>query len=193
MNKRNFRTYELGLTANVEFPMRVAGNMYAVISNTGDFTIVFDESNRLVSQTAGMGGEFKDEYSDVMLLSTTTQTVTVILGFGSFKDARASVNATVNTTIQGGDTINNPGDVSVGTAATLLIAANANRKEVEISVPSSEAYGIRVGNASVTNASGSLIEPGMAKWYDNEAALYGVREASATSDITATVFESERP
>lgn len=193
MNKKNFRSYTLSLTANVEFPMRVPGNMYAVLSNVGAFTITFDESNRLVGQSAGLGGEFPDEYKDVTLLSTTTQTVTVVLGFGRLSDARSNINATINTTISGGDTINNPGDVSVGVAATLLIAANADRKEVEISVPSSSSFGIRVGNASVTNASGSLIEPGMAKWFDNEAALYGVRESSATSDVTVTVFESERP
>lgn len=190
-NKKNFRTYTIALTANQEFQMSVSGNMYAVIDNTGVFTITLDESNKLIKQSSGMGGKFDDVYERITLLSTTTQTVTVIFGFGEFADARASVNATINTTIVPSDTVNNPGDVTAGAAATLAIAANANRKEVELCLPSTATNPVRVGNASVTASSGSILEPGTSKVYGVEAALYVIRTASP--DETVTVLELERP
>lgn len=189
--KRNFKTYTVALVANQESTLRVPGNMYAVIESASDFTITFDEANRLVKQTAGMGANFGEEYSDVVLLSTTAQTVTIILGFGSFSDARASLNATVNTTIAPSDTVNNPGDVTASAAATLAIAANANRKEVELCLPSTATNPVRVGNASVTATSGSILEPGTSKVFGVEAALYVIRTASP--DETVTVLELERP
>lgn len=188
--KRNFRTYTISLTANQEYPLGVDGNMYAVIDNTGVFTITLDESNRLVNQSSGMGGKFQDEYERVTLLSTTTQTVTAIFGYGEFADARASVNATINTTISPSDTVNNPGDVSAGAAATLAIAANPNRKEVELCLPSTATNPVRVGNASVTASSGSILEPGTSKVFGLEGALYVIRTASPSE--TVTVLELER-
>lgn len=189
--KKNFRSYTISLTANQEFNLGVDGNMYAVIDNTGEFEITLDESNKLVKQAAGMGGKFDDVYERITLLSTTTQTITIIFGFGSFVDARASVNATVNTTIEPSDTVNNPGDVTATAAAALAIAANANRKEVEICLPSTATNPVRVGSATVTAASGSILEPGTSKVFGVEAALYVIRTASP--DETVTVLELERP
>jgi hypothetical protein len=190
-NRKNFRTYNISLTANQEFPLSVAGNMYAVISATGDFTVTLDESNRLSDQNAGMGGKFESEYSRITLLSVTTQTVKVIFGYGSFVDARATLSATVNTTIEPSDTVNNPGDVTAGVAATLAIAANVNRKEVEICLPSTATNPVRIGNATVTASSGSILEPGCSKVYGLEAALYVIR--TAAPDETVTILEMERP
>ena len=190
-NRKNFRTYKLALTAGQEQPLGVQCNMYAVLENTGTFTITLDESNRLISQTSGMGGEFTDEYTRVTLLSPTTQIVTVVFGYGKFTDARASVNATVNTTIAPSDTVNNPGDVTAGVAATLAIGANSDRKEVELCLPSTATNPIRIGNASVTATSGSILEPGTSKVFGVEAALYVIR--TAAPDETVTVLELERP
>jgi hypothetical protein len=191
MSSKNFRSYVVSLTANQEYPLRVRGNMYAVVDNTGEFIITFDESSRITKATSGTGGEFQQPYEDVKLLSTTTQTVTIILGFGKYRDARASVNATINTTIAPSDTVNNPGDVTAGAAATLAIAANANRKEVELCLPSTATNPVRVGNASVTASSGSILEPGTSKVFGVEAALYVIR--TAAPDETVTVLELERP
>lgn len=190
-SQRNFKTYTLGLIADQDYTLRVPGNMYSVINSSSDFSITFDQSNKLVSQEAGMGATFNEEYSDIVVRSATAQSVTIVFGFGQFSDARASVNATVNTTIAPSDTVNNPGDVACAASATLLISANSNRKEVEICVPSTESDPIRVGNASVTSSSGSIIEPGTSKTFACEAALYGIRTGSTTT--TATVFELERP
>lgn len=191
MGNKNFRTYPVSLSAGVDYQLNVSGNMYAVISNTGEFSITFDDSSKLSNQSAGMGGEFIDSYQMVKLNSTTAQTVTVILGFGKFADARASVNATINTTIAPSDTVNNPGDVTATAAAGLLIAANPNRKEVEICLPSTATNPVRIGNASVTANSGSILEPGSSKVFGVEAALYVIR--TSAPDEIVTVLELERP
>ncbi len=188
--KTNFRTYTVGLVAGVESTINVTGNMYAVIENTGEFTITFDESNALKKQTAGMGAVFA-QYQEVRLLSPTTQSVTLVLGYGEFDDSRANVAATFNVTIEPSDTMSNPGDVSVGVAATLLVAANADRKEVIISVPSTEPDPIRIGSASVTTTSGDIVEPGSKLILSTESAVYGIRTGS--TDITATVLDLTRP
>lgn len=189
--KKNFRTYNISLTANVEYNLDLDGNMYAVISNTGDFTIILDESNKLVNQTAGMGGKFDSQYERVTLLSTTTQTVTVIFGFGEFVDARASVNATINTTVSPSDTLDNSSDVTVGSAAVLLKAADANMKELLIHVPSDAANSIRVGNASVASTTGLEVEPGMSLQLSVEAAVYAIRDGA--SDVTVSTLKLTRP
>lgn len=189
--KKNFRTYVIALTANQEYNLGVDGNMYAVISNTGDFTITLDESNRLVQQTAGMGGEFTDEYERVTLLSTTTQSVTVVFGYGKYRDARATVSATINTTISPSDTVDNTSDITVGSTATLLKAADSDAKEVLIHVPSDAANSIRVGGASVTATSGLEIEPGSTASLACEAALYGIRDGS--TDVDVSTLKLTRP
>lgn len=191
MTAKNFSTYTISLTAGQDYNLNVNGNMYAVISNSGDFTITLDETNRLISQTAGMGGEFPEPYNRVTISSTTTQTVIVVFGFGKFLDARASINATVNTTIEPSNTINNPGDVTAAATATLAIAANANRKEVELCLPSTATNPVRIGSATVTAASGSILEPGTSKTFAVDAALYVIR--TAAPDETVTVLELERP
>lgn len=191
MSSKNFRSYVVSLTANQEYPLRVRGNMYAVIDNTGNFTITFDESSRITLATAGTGGEFQDPYEDVKLLSTTTQTVTIVLGFGKYRDARASVNATLNTTIAPSDTLDNDSDISVGATATLLKAADANTKEILIHVPSDAANSIRVGSAAVTATTGIEIEPGMTLALAAEAAIYGIRDGA--SSITVSTLKLTRP
>ncbi len=190
MQSKNFRTYTISLIANQEYPLRVRGDMYAVIDNTSDFTITFDQSNRIQMATAGTGGNFPAEYSDIVLSSPTTQTVVVIFGFGKYNDARASVNATVNTTIAPSDTLDNDGDVTVAGVATLLKAADANTKEILIHVPSSAENSIRVGGASVTVSTGLEVEPGMSLQLSTEAAVYAIRDGS--SDVIVSTLKLTR-
>jgi hypothetical protein len=189
--KKNFKTYRISLTAGVEYPLNIMGNMYAVISNTGEFEITFDESNRMVQQSSGMGGEFYEEYERIVLLSTTTQTVTVVFGFGKFADARASLNATINTTVAPADTLDNDNDITVGSSATLLKAADSDTKEILLHVPSDALNSIRVGSALVTSDSGIEVEPGMSLQLSTEAAVYAIRDGS--TDVVVSTLKLTRP
>lgn len=190
MSRQNFRTYNISLTAGQDFNLNVNGEMYAVIESAAEFTITFDESNRITKAIAGTGGRFRDNYSKVTLNSTTTQTVTLVLGFGQYNDSRSSVNATINTTIAPSDTVINSGDVTAGASASLLAAANPDRKEIEICLPSTATNPVRIGNSSVTASSGSILEVGSSKVFGCEAALYVIRTGAV--DETVTVLELER-
>ena len=183
-NTKIFRSYTVSLTANQEYPLRVFGNMYGVVSSTGAFTITFDESARITGTVAGTGGEFDGKYENVVFLSTTTQTVVVVLGFGKYNDSRASINANISTTIAPSDTLDDPADVVVGVAASLIVAANADRKEVMIHVPSDAANSIRIGTASVTATGGLEVEPGSTITLGVESAVYGIRDGSVDVDIS---------
>lgn len=187
----NIRTYTFSLTANVESEHNITGNVYAVIENTGEFSITFNDSNRFEKQSSGMGAKFDSEFGRVRLLSTTNQNVTVVLGFGSFEDARASVNATVNTTIAPSDTIDDPADISVGVSATQIVSANPNRKEVLINVPSSASQAIRVGGSAVARGAGLVVEPGSTISLALEAAVYGITN-STTGSVDVSVVDLTR-
>ena len=191
MESKNFRTYEIALTAGQESTLRVRGNMYAVVENTADFIITFDESNRIAKATSGTGGEFSGEYTDVKLISPTTQSVTIVLGFGKYRDARASVNATLNATVAPSDTLDNDADITVGAAAVLLKAADPNTKEILIHVPSDSANSIRVGNAAVSAGTGLEVEAGMSLQLSTEAAVYAIRDGA--SDVTVSTLKLTRP
>lgn len=188
---RKYETYTIALQANQAVTRDIPGNMYSVQSSTGPFSIVFDGNHTVEELTTSQGGEFVDTYTKQKFISPTAQTIKVILGFGRHNDARASVNATVNTTIAPSDTVNNPGDVTAGAAATLAISANANRKEVELCLSSDAQNPVRIGNSSVTANSGSILEPGASKVFAVEAALYVIR-TNAPNEIV-TVLELERP
>ena len=191
MARQNLRTYTLSLTAGVEYPLGVDGEMYAVVSSSGEFSITFDESNRITKAVAGTGGRFRSPYKSVSLLSTTSQVVTLVMGFGEYNDSRSSVNATINTTISPSDTLLNPSDISVLTAATLLVAADATRKEVLIHVPSGAAHSVRVGSASVTASAGLEIEQGSTLALSVESAVYAI--SSGAGSVSVSIIDLKRP
>lgn len=191
MARQNFRTYTLSLTAGQDQKINVSGEMYAVIESTGAFTIIFDESNRITKAIAGTGGRFRDVYQTVTLNSTTSQTITLVLGFGEYVDARASVNATINTTIEPSNTGDNPVDVTVGAAATLISPALGSQKEVMIHVPSSATNSIRVGTATVAANAGIEVEPGSTNVFSVEYALYGIR--TGANDVDVSLLINSRP
>ena len=191
MARQNLRTYTLSLTAGVEYPLGVDGEMYAVVSSSGEFSITFDESNRITKAVAGTGGRFRSPYKSVSLLSTTTQVVTLVMGFGEYTDSRSSVNATINTTIAPSDTGDNPSDITVGVAATLLAPALGTQKEIMIHVPSSAANSIRIGTATVAANAGLEIEAGSTVTLSVEYALYAIR--AGASDVDVSLLINSRP
>jgi hypothetical protein len=76
-------------------------------------------------------------------------------------------------------------------AATLLAAANANRKEVLIHVPSDAANSIRVGSATVTAGAGLEVEAGSTLALSVECAIYAIR--TGASDVDVSIIDLTRP
>ena len=191
MARQNFRTYTITLTAGVEYALGVEGEMYAVVESVGEFAITFDESNRVRKAVAGTGGSFRTSYRNISFLSTTTQEITVVLGFGEYRDARASLNATINTTISPSDTLLNPADVSVLVTSTLIAAADVTRKEILLHVPSTADNSIRIGSASVAVGAGLEVEVGSTLALTFEGAIYGI--STGAGSISVSVIDLKRP
>jgi hypothetical protein len=176
--------------ANTKQRQKIGNYRYVFIEDaTGDFQIGFG-STSLIKAHKSKGFALDDMSNELEIKSTTAQTVTVQVSMNPILTGRSNVTATVNTTIEPSNTINNDGDVIAGATATLAIAANANRKEVEICLPSTATNPVRIGNSSVNATSGSILEPGCSKVFGTEAALYVVR---TVTDETVTVLEMERP
>lgn len=172
---KNFRSYTVALTANQEMEFEIDGDFYAVVDNTDEFTIAFDGSNRIAYATAGTGGEFTEAYRRVTLNSPTTQTVVIVLGYGRFNDARASINATLNATFSPGNTFAGVADVAlVAATATQILAADATRLTALIKNPSSNTASVRIGTTGSTGAAqGFELEPGESISIATTAAIVG--------------------
>lgn len=182
------------LLANAQARFNVGAFKYIFVEDaSADFQIAFG-STSLISAHKYKSFDVGAVQSQIILKSTTAQTVKLQFSMSPIRTGKADVTiSNVSTTIQGSNTINNTGDATVTNVAASIIAANANRKSVIFYVPSSEDFGVRVGNASVSTSNGILIEPGMTREFFDESQWYAVREASATSNVTLNVLELVRP
>lgn len=186
----SMRDYKFTLAAGQERSLNVEGDWFHVLEADGTIKIRFDDGVQ-INRGQGQGGS--RSYKRVNVQSSTAQTVTLSLGYGVETDARATVDATINTTIAPSNTINPKAEVTIGAGATvLLINANVNRKELRIGVKSSEANGVYIGDNTVGAAApGGYVEEGAIEYIATESAVYGYN-AGATS-IVVNVLELERP
>lgn len=180
--KTNFRSYTYSLTAGNEFPIAVAGNSFRVLDNSDDFTIKFDDSNVFKKQIAGRGAQFESDYERVTLLSATSQEVTVVLGFGYYDDSRTEVN------LEAPNSIESVADVTVGVAATLILAGDTRREHALIHVPSTASNSIRVGDNAVTATRGVEVEPGQTATLQASDAIYGIRDGAVDVTVSVSTF-----
>lgn len=187
---KSMRDYKFTLLAGQERDLNVEGDWFHVLDANGTIGIRFDQGVRIERQE-GQGGSRL--YEKVSVYSSTAQTVTLSLGYGQETDARASINATINTTIEPSDTLNPLAEVSIGAGATVLLsAANANRKELRIGVKSSEANGVYIGDIGTGAVTpGGYIEEGSVEYVGTEAAVYGYNSGAGSIDVN--VLELERP
>jgi len=187
---KGMRDYKFTLGAGEERDLNVLGDWFHVLSASGTIGIRFDQGVR-IDRNEGQGGA--RTYERVSVYSPIAQTVTLSLGFGEETDARATVNATINTTIAPTDTVTPFAEVTIlAGATTLLAAANANRKELRIGVKSTEANGVYIGNIAVGAVTqGGYIEEGSVEYVGSEAAIYGYNPGG--SSIAVNVLSLERP
>ncbi len=110
----------------------------------------------------------------------------MLAGFGSVADARAVVNATVNTTIAPGASLFDGGDVSCASGvATLLLALDATRSYANVTNPSTNTATVRVGTSTVAAATGTPLEPGCTLPLSTTAAIYAFQASGGAVTIAA--------
>jgi hypothetical protein len=106
------------------------------------------------------------------------------LKIGIEDDSSESVNSDLAQAL-GNSAIIATAQVSIGTTATLIAAADASRRRITIKVPSS-GQGVYIGVAGVLTSNGHLLDAGDAITINTEGAIYGV-VASSTQTITRLV------
>ncbi len=151
---------------------------FAIVNKSG--------SSNTVRFFFGRGQYLPNADRSVVIIDDSTPPVVDLAPGASIELTGSSI--TVESNIA--NTIEGLADVSVGSAATLLAAANADRLELTIALKESAANGIRVGHSGVTATKGVYIGPGSSYTVQNQAAIYAIRDGGTS--VTATLIESER-
>lgn len=189
MAQRGMVPYTFSLAAGVPQSVNVEGDYLHVLKATDEVLIRFDEGKQ---QELDRGVGMRAYYSRVEVLSITAQTVTLMLGFGHVADARANVNATVNTTIEPANLNTELPEVSVPAGGSMKIAdANADRKELRVSIKSTESGGVYLGSATVANNTGGWLEPGMVDYIATEGAVWAYNPGGTA--VVVSALDLERP
>lgn len=189
-NKKGvMRDYTFTLTAGQELERNIPGNWFHVIDSDSDIQIRFDDGDT-ITRSEGMGGSA--EYEKVTIISAAAQTVKVSLGYGFVTDGRATVNESINTTIEPSNSSQGKAEVVVGAGLTVaLVGANINRKELRVGIKSTEANGVYVGDSGIGAAKqGGYIEEGSVDYIAIESALYAYNAGAGS--ITVNLMELER-
>lgn len=189
MAQRGMVPYKFSLAANVPQSVNVEGDFLHVLKATGEVLVRLDEGKQ---QELDKGVGMRAYYSRVEVLSVTSQTVVLMLGFGHVTDARASVNATVNTTIAPANVNAELPEVSIPAGGSAKVAdANANRKELRVSIKSTEPGGVYLGSSTVANNTGGWIEPGMVDYIATEGEVWAYNPGG--SAVVVSALDLERP
>jgi hypothetical protein len=181
--------YPVALSAGIPKTLAVPGDFFHIFAAADPLEIGFDEGKRDAVEK-GVGARVY--YERIELYSATSQTVRVYLGFGYVTDSRASVNATINTTIAPANTNTQLAEVSVPAGGSAKIAdANADRKELRVSIKSTETGGVYLGDATIANNEGGWLEAGMVDYIATQAETWAFNPGAAAVIVSA--LDLERP
>lgn len=166
------------LTAGSEVDIPANGDFIRIMSAVDSVSIKADTGNVLKGMAQGLAWKSDKNFKKIWLLSDTTQTIEVMVGFGDIRDDRLTVSTTLDTTSKGA-TLSNAAH-TVGLAAAELLAADITRRSVIINNEDA-ANAIYIGSdATVTAATGLRVPAGqsLALSYAAGAAIYAIGAAA---------------
>ena len=137
-----------------------------------------------LTMSAGRKVTTADVFDDVTIRneSGADNTVTVLIGFADFDAPLATVDINVATGIKvAGNTGANHADVSIGTSAAVIKAANTSRSNIVVQNLSANDLYIGI-DSSVTVANGIRIVAGASATLTHTAAVWGIA-SGASSDV----------
>lgn len=173
----------------------VAGNFCYVQATTGDVLITLRENRNgatgrdLVFQVpAGARQAVEtaagDQYDQIVIENegATAVTFTLIAGSGHFDAPLSSVS------LEGPNDVGDAADVDVDdVAATLVLAADVNRRRAYIGSHPNNDQLIRVGAlATVAAGRGFCLQPGVGIPIEGSGAIYAIAEAAGVTFLTIT-------
>lgn len=186
------RPFTRVLTAGADSDIPARGNFIFV--QAANLPIVLRAERREIGAKEGGGNDVEVQLSNRQKMRTrldfdhikirnpnaSSVTVTLIIGYGDF-DAPLS---TIST--GGNNTLADVADVTLGAAATSIIAADANRTKVHIKALATNTQNVRIGSGTVTATRGAQLQPGEGLTLETSAEVFGIREAAGTVDVTVT-------
>ena len=191
--------FSQAVTAGGSWKMNIPGAHFRIIKATDPIDVKFYASGKEVAMAQGMDTGFYNKpaggFDAFVITSATAQTVKVMVadadaGYDHFnvditsalQNIAVTMSGNASVTVQQAVTLSDLAPVSVGVAATALLAANANRKGARFT--NSGTVDVYLGGSGVTTANGAIkITPG-ATWIDNEAApaaWYGISGTAGQS------------
>lgn len=179
--QRGMTPIRVTLAAGVPQRFGVEGDyIHVITAPVTDLSVRFDSGEK-VPMYEGVG--FRRYYREFELESATGQSVIVLAGFGSVFDGRATANVSVTATVAAGNTLSSGADVScTANTRVLLLAADTLRTYATFTNVSSNTLTMRIGDVTVTGASGTPLEPGETLTIATTAAVYAWNASMTTAE-----------
>jgi hypothetical protein len=177
MGIRGYQVFSLSIASGAAQTFRVAGTFIYARTLSGDLTVHIDGTRMgAMSSASDYRLPDGDEFTEVKFQNESGGTITgtVIIGYGAWRDYTLSIQDLLGSAIA-------HSAVAPTTSATLVIAANANRKAV--TVKNAGTVDCYIGGSGVTTALGSPLLAGESfRTERSTAALYAIT-ASGTADL----------
>lgn len=169
-----FRNYKFTLAANQEINPTLQGNFLRCFEGSAPFVVQPSDLNPVELQK-GIGIDFGQTFNNVRIVNgATAQTIELYAGTGTVLDNRlvtsGGVNIKANTTVD-------YGAVTVGTVASLVLAANTARASALIANNSGAIIYVGSDNL-VTTANGFPLGAGQTMTITHDNAIYAISTSS---------------
>lgn len=192
-------TFSKTYTGAATWQLGLAGKLFRILSAPTALDLTFYRNNAVVASAVAVDTGFfllpDGGFDRVDVYSSVAQTVKLLIvdgdgGYDHFNVDITSALSAVAVTISGAaavtigqaGTVTNPAAVSVGVAATALVAANAARRGVRFY--NAGTVDVYLGGAGVTVGTGGVKIAAGQFWAESEAAAaawYGVSGTAAQS------------
>jgi hypothetical protein len=180
------RLYELNLKGGEPSLVSVTGDYFRVLTSAERFQVRFNGPGIVTDTLAGLGLHIP-RFDSLELTSNIDQTVTIMAGFGSVDDSRLAGQVDLSGALQmittAAQTVNQ-GTLTVTDTATLVAAANVDRRSLLVQVSATAEANVYYGtDNTVTTATGIRVAPGGALTVENAADFYLITGAGLTADV----------
>lgn len=184
------RDYKVYLDGVAPVRQLAKGSHFHILKATTDVTLKFDEQTSF-TRGQGQGGDLPRGFTEVWLSSAAPQWVTIALGDGRVRDNTSSINnPNINATIENSNVNTHlPVVTCVAGQATLIAAANINRKELRLNINSEQFGGLFLGGSGILANQGGFLDVGQTDYISTKGALYAFNDNADNIKVNVMSLE----
>lgn len=176
----------LAQTFTDSWPVAIGGRYLRIISATVSIDVLFFRGGMVVADAYDVGPGYyampAEAFDRFEIKAIGAATVKVAVSDGSGGYDLVAVVGSITATLDLADTITDTAPVTVGTAATALVAASATRRAVRFyNAGTADVY---LGGSGVTTANGCIKIAAGQSWFEDDApgaAWYGISGTAGQS------------